>query len=188
MQFPLTLKTVLFKSGGVTLMRIPGICDAALLRLIAELGHDFTDKFESCKSFCCWTNIAPDNKISGGKRLSSKIPKRKNPVGQILCSSANPLKANKTPLGFYFRRIQAKSGYIPAIIATANKLGRIIYTEVKTKTEFDESFICMNEEERLKRKLIKTQKELEKIQNQLKNAPEEESYIEDSEFFGEILF
>ena len=115
-----------FQIWGTNLMRIPGISDAALLRLIAELGHDFTDKFESYKAFCCWANIAPNNKISGGKILSSKIPKRKNPVGQILRSSANSLKANKTPLGFYFRRIQAKSGYIPAISATANKLGRII--------------------------------------------------------------
>jgi transposase len=156
-----------FKMWGVNLMQIPGISDAALLRLIAELGHDFIDKFESYKAFCCWANVAPNNKISGGKLLSSKIPKRKNPVGQILRSSANSLKANKSPLGFYFRRIQAKSGYIPAIIATANKLGRIIYTMVKTKTEFNESFISINEEKRLKNKLIKTQKELEKIQNQL---------------------
>jgi hypothetical protein len=70
-------------------------------------------------------------------------------------------------LGFYFRRIQAKSGYIPAIIATANKMARIIYTMVKSKTEFDESLSSINEEERLKRKLMRTQKELEKIQNQL---------------------
>ena len=137
---------------------------------MGELGHDFTDKFNSYKEFCCWANITPNNKISGGKLLSSKVPKRKNHVGLILRSSANSLKANKTPLGYYFRRIQAKSGYIPAIIATANKLGRIRYTMVKSKTEFDESFISVNEEERLKRKLIKTQKELEKIQNQLKNC------------------
>jgi hypothetical protein len=156
-----------FQIWGVNLMRIPGISDAALLRLIAELGHDFTDKFESYKAFCCWANVTPNNKISGGKLLSSKIPKRKNPVGQILRSSENALKASKTPLGFYFRRIQAKSGYIPAIIATANKLGRIIYTMVKTKTEFNESFISINEEDRLKRKLMRTQKELEKIQKQI---------------------
>jgi transposase len=135
-----------FRLWGVNLMRIPGISDAALLRLVGELGHDFTDKFNSYKEFCCWANVAPNNKISGGKLLSSKVPKRKNQVGLILRSSANSLKANKTPLGFYFRRIQAKSGYIPAIIATANKLGRIIYTLVKTKTEFNESFTAINEE------------------------------------------
>ena len=108
---------------GVNPMQIPGISDSALLRLMGELGHDFTDKFESYKQFCCWCNLTPNNKISGGKLLSSKIPKRKNPVGQILRSSANSLKSSKTPLGYYFRRIQAKSGYLPAIIATANKLG-----------------------------------------------------------------
>jgi len=156
-----------YKLWGVNLMHIPGISDAALLRLVGELGHDFTDKFNSCKEFCCWANVTPNNKISGGKLLSSKVPKRKNQVGLILRASANSLKANKTPLRCYFRRMQAKSGYISAIIATANKLGRIIYTMVKSKTEFDESFISINEEERLRRKLIKTQKELEKMQNKL---------------------
>ncbi len=99
--------------------------------------------------------------------LSSKVPKRKNPVGLILRSFANSLKASKTPLGFYFRKIQAKSGYIPAIIATANKLGRIIYTMVKNKVKFDESLMQVNEEERLRRKLIRTQMELDRLQNQI---------------------
>lgn len=152
---------------GVNPMQIPGISDSALLRLMGELGHDFTDKFESYKQFCCWCNLTPNNKISGGKLLSSKIPKRKNPVGQILRSSANSLKSSKTPLGYYFRRIQAKSGYLPAIIATANKLGRILYTMVKNKVEFDESFTQTNEVDILKRKLMRTQKTLEKLQNQI---------------------
>ena len=159
-----------FQLWGVNLMHIHGVSEAALLRLVGELGHDFTDKFNSYKEFCCWTNVTPNNKISGGKLLSSKIPKRKNQVGLILRASANSLRANKSPLGGYFRRIQAKSGYIPAIIASANKLGRIIYTMTKSKTEFDESFISINEEERLRRKLMKTQKELEKIQIQLKRC------------------
>lgn len=156
-----------YRLWGVNLTRIHGISDAALLRLVGELGHDFTSKFATYKEFCCWANVTPNNKISGGKLLSSKVPKRKNPVGLILRSSANSLKASKTPLGFYFRKIQAKSGYIPAIIATANKLGRIIYAMVKNQTEFDESFFAINEQERLKRKLIRTQIELEKIQNQI---------------------
>jgi hypothetical protein len=134
---------------------------------MGELGHNFTDKFNSYKEFCCWANVTPNNKISGGKLLSSKVPKRKNQVGLILRASANSLRGNKSSLGFYFRRIQAKSGYIPVIIATANKITRIIYTMVKSKTEFDESLSSINEEERLKRMLMRTQKELEKIQNQL---------------------
>lgn len=155
---------------GVNLMRIPGISDASLFRLVGELGHDFVTKFISYKEFCCWDNLTPNNKISGGKLLSSKIPKRKNPVGQILRAAANSLKNSKSPLGFYFRKVQAKSGYIPAIIATANKLGRIIYTMIKTQTEYDESLGQAKQEEILKKKLKRTQKELEKLQNQLKKC------------------
>ena len=159
-----------FQMWGVNLMRVPGISDAALLRLTGELGHDFTDKFETYKEFCCWCNLTPNNKISGGKLLSSKIPKRKNPVGQILRSSANSLKASKTPLGFYFRRIQSKNGYMAAIVATANKLARIIYVMVKTKSEFDESNAKLTEEDMLKKKLLYAQRALERIQKQLNGA------------------
>ena len=159
-----------FRMWGVNLMRIHGISDGTLLRLTGELGHDFTDKFETYKEFCCWCNLTPNNKISGGKLLSSKIPKRKNPVGQILRSSANSLKAGKTPLGFYFRRIQAKSGYQAAIVATANKLARIIYVLVKTKAEFDESLAKSTEEEILKKKLLQAHRALERIQKQLDRA------------------
>jgi len=34
---------------GVNLMRIPGISESTLLRLIGELGHDFTEKFDTYK-------------------------------------------------------------------------------------------------------------------------------------------
>ena len=152
---------------GVNLMRIPGIKDGSLFRLLGELGHDFVYKFDSCKDFCCWANVAPNNKISGGKLLSSKVPKRKNPVGQIFRLAANSLRNEKSPLGFYFRKIQAKKGYPAAIVATANKIGRIVYTMVKYKYEYDESLGKEKQAEILKRKLKRTQKELVKLQKEL---------------------
>ena len=51
-----------FLMWGVNLMRIPGISESALLRLSGELGHNFTDKFETYKEFCCWCNLTPNNK------------------------------------------------------------------------------------------------------------------------------
>ena len=161
------VEQIAFQMWHVNLMLIPGISYTAMLRLIGELGHDFTEKFESYKQFSRWCNLCPNNKISGGKLLSSKIPKRKNPVGLILRQAANSLKSSKTPLGFYFRRMQAKDGYLGAIVATANKLARIIYTLVKTKTEYNDSYNKITEEEILKKKLIIAQRALERIQNQL---------------------
>lgn len=74
---------------GVNLMCIPGISEGSLLKLIGELGHDFTDKFENYKKLARWANVVPNNKITGGKLISSKVPKRKNHVGQILREAAN---------------------------------------------------------------------------------------------------
>jgi transposase len=86
---------------GVNLMRIPGISEGSLLKLIGEPGHDFTGKFETCRQFCRRENLAPDNRISGGKIISSRLPKRKNPVGQIFREAANGVKASKTPSGIH---------------------------------------------------------------------------------------
>jgi len=155
---------------GVNLMCINGVSEGTLLKLMGELGHDFVSKFNSPKEFCCWANVTPNNKISGGKILSSKVPKRKNPVGQILRMAANSLKNDKSPLGFYFRKIRAKSGYIPAIVATANKLGRIIYTMVKNKVEYDQDRGRDKQVDILKKKLERHQHELQKILKQLKDC------------------
>jgi len=156
---------------GVNLMLIPGISDAAMLRLISELRHDFTEKFESYKQFARWCNLCPNNKISGGKFLSSKIPKRKNPVDLILRQAANSLKSSKTPLGFYFRRMQSKNGYLGTIVATAaNKFAKIIYKLVTTKTEYNDSYDKVTEEEILIKKLKNAQRALERIQKQLKKT------------------
>lgn len=89
--------------------------------LMGEHGSGFTEKFTSAKSFCKWCNLVPNNKISGGKLLSSKVPKQKNRVGQVFRLCANSVKSVKTGLGIYFRRQKSKGGHLQAIVATANK-------------------------------------------------------------------
>lgn len=99
-----------YQLWGVNVFEIPGLKDTAVMHLIGELGHDFIDKFESAEKFSSWCNLAPNNKISGGKILSSKIMKRKNPVGQIFRTAAAPLARDKGEMGNYYRRMKAKSG------------------------------------------------------------------------------
>lgn len=88
-----------YQLWGVNVFEIPGLKDTAVMHLIGELGHDFIDKFESAEKFSSWCNLAPNNKISGGKILSSKIMKRKNPVGQIFRTAAAPLARDKGEMG-----------------------------------------------------------------------------------------
>ena len=152
---------------GVNLMRIPGINEGSLLKLTGELGHDFTEKFDTYKKFCRWENLAPNNKITGGKIISSKLPKRKNPVGQLFCEIAVSMSGSKSPFGDYYRRIRSRKGPMGAIVATANKISRIVYMMVKNKMEYDENLIKINEAVFLMRKLQNMQKNVAKLQKQI---------------------
>jgi transposase len=155
------------KIFGVNLMRVPGISHGSLLKLVGELGHDFTEKFDTYKKFCRWENLAPNNKITGGKIISSHLPKRKNPVGQIFREIAVTMGTSKTPLGDYYRRMRSRKGPMGAIVATANKISKIVYVMVKNKTEYNEEMIQTNEPVFLMRKLRRMQKNMEKIQQKI---------------------
>lgn len=152
---------------GVNVMAIPGMNYGSILQLLGELGHDFISKFDSPEKFCKWCNIVPNNRISGGKLLSSRLPKRKNPVGQIFRVCANTLKSAKNPLGLYFRRIKSRSGHMQAIVATAHKMIRIFYTMVKYKCPYDEKKVGLDEKTMLKKRIIATQKALDRLNAKL---------------------
>jgi hypothetical protein len=137
------------------------------IKLIGELGHDFTEKFDTFKKFCRWENLAPNNKITGGRIISSRLPKRKNPAGQIFRELAVTMSSSKSPLGDYYRSTRSRKGPMGAIVATANKISKIVYTMVKNKTEYDESLIKINDIDFVTRKLKNMQKGVQKLQAQI---------------------
>ena len=159
-----------YSMWGVNVMKIPGMSLGSLVVLMGELGSGFTEKFTSAKSFCKWCNLVPNNKISGGKMLSSKVPKQNNRVGQIFRLCANSVKAVKTGLGVYFRRQKSKGGHLQAIVATANKMARIFYTMIVNKKDYDESKVGLNEKELLMKKICIAQNALEKLNLRLSVA------------------
>lgn len=107
---------------GVDVCKIDGISWLSVIKLASELGMGFTQKFKSYKHFCSWINVVPNNKISGGKLLRSKVPKRKNHVGQIFRLAANTVKKTKGPIGDFYRRIKARNGKAETVVATAHKI------------------------------------------------------------------
>ena len=64
--------------GGVDLMKIEGLSHATILTIMSEVGPEGFIKFKSAKDFASWLRLAPNNKISGGKVLSSRTPKGSN--------------------------------------------------------------------------------------------------------------
>jgi transposase len=159
-----------YELWGVNVMRIPGMSRGSLMRLLGELGADFTEKFPTVKHFVSWANLVPNNKISGGALLSSKVPKKKNPVGIVFRQAANTLKAAKCPLGDYFRHMRAKGGYLQAMVATGKKLATIFYTMIQCKVEYDEDVYRKHRKTELQNKVLYLQKRLQRMELELVNC------------------
>jgi transposase len=122
---------------GVDVLNIYGLSETCGLELLAETGTDLS-KWENDNHFVSWLNLCPNNKISGGKLISSTLlKKRTNPASQAFRHAANAVQKSNNWLGDYFRRMKSKGGQKYAIVATANKIARIYYRMVRYKQEFN---------------------------------------------------
>lgn len=133
----INLQSLSYKIYGVDLSAIPCVSSGTLLTIISELGSSI-EKFTNSKGFTSWLRLAPNNKISGGKVLSSSTPRGKNPLSIALRDVANVigLQKNTNHLTETFRRIGLKKGRCAAITAVARKLAVIIYNMIKYKKPF----------------------------------------------------
>ncbi len=119
-------------------MAIEGVSHATVVAIMSEIGIDGFKKFETAKQFGSWLRLAPNNKISGGKILSNKIPKGSNRLKIALRNAANAIGNLKdTHLSDFFRRIAFRKGRQAAVSATARKLATIIWTMVVKKVPYN---------------------------------------------------
>jgi transposase len=89
---------------GVDLLAIEGVSHSTVLTLISEVGMGI-HKFQSAKQFTSWLRLSPNNKISGGKILSNRIPKGSNRLKIALRNAANAIGNLKdTALSNFFKR------------------------------------------------------------------------------------
>lgn len=119
-----------YKLLGVDLFAIEGVSSNTVMSFIAEIGNDIF-KFTSAKQFTSWLRLAPNNKVSGGKLISSRTPKGKNKFALSLRNAANTIDRLKGgSLNNFFKRIAYKKGRAAAITATARKLAVIIWNMI----------------------------------------------------------
>ena len=121
---------------GVDLFAIEGISMGTVLTLISEIGEDI-HKFESAKQFASFLRLAPNNRISGGKIISSRTPKGANRMALALRNAANTIdRLKRGNLVIFFRRIAYKKGRGAAITATARKMAVIIWNMIVKKQAY----------------------------------------------------
>lgn len=121
---------------GVDLTAIDGFALSTALTIASETGID-VDKFETSSNYVSWLRLAPNDRVTGGKRIRKRGPKvHPNRATQAYLLAAQSLARAKNWLGAFFRRIQSREGFAVAVKATAAKLARIVYAMIKNKTEY----------------------------------------------------
>ena len=149
---------------GVDLFAIPALSYNTILCLLTNMRQEDIQKFPSVKHFTSWLRLAPNNKKTGGKIISSRTPKGKNKIAVAFRQAANCIGNMKShPLLMFFRRMAYKKGRVAAITATARKLAAIFYQMVKKQQPYEP----INNEvlsEKIKSQQIKSLKrQLEKL-------------------------
>ena len=115
---------------GVDLTQINGLGPSLALKLVGECGTSLT-AWPTAKHFTSWLGLAPHNKISGGKVLSSKTRRTGNRAASLLRLAAGTLGRTDTALGAFYRRLSARVGKAKAITATARKIATLFYNTLR---------------------------------------------------------
>jgi transposase len=124
------MREVLYRKFGSDLTAIEGIGVTTALVVLTEVGPNVAS-FKTEKHFCSWLGLCPDNRISGGKVLSSHTRRVINRASDALRMAAVTLERSQSALGGFYRRMKGRLGAAQAITATAHKLARIIYRLIK---------------------------------------------------------
>ncbi len=123
-------RPALYTLLGADLTQIHGFGPYTILRLVAECGDDMS-KWPTAKHFASWLSLAPGNKVSGGRLLSSKTRRSANRAAVLLRIAAVNVGRTQTALGAFYRRLAARIGKAKAVTATARKLAVLFYNALR---------------------------------------------------------
>jgi hypothetical protein len=126
--FSFDVRAELYSMLGVDLTQIHGFGPYLALKLVAECG---TGMSPTVKHFTSWLCLAPGNKISGGKVLSSKTRRSSSKAAAALRLAAVTIGKTDTALGGFYRRLSARIGKAKAVTATARKIAVLFYNTLR---------------------------------------------------------
>jgi transposase len=131
------VRPLLHRITGTDLTQLHAIGSYSGLKLISEIGTDMS-RWPTEKHFTSWLTLAPKNKISGGRLLSSSTQPSANRAAVVLRVAAMSLGRTKTALGAFYRRLAFRIGKAKAITATARKLAILIYRALKGELQYQD--------------------------------------------------
>jgi hypothetical protein len=124
------VRAALYGMLGVDPTQIHGLGPSLALKLVGEWGRDL-NAWPSAKHFTSWLCLAPGNKISGGKVLSSRTRRSSSRAAALLRLAATTVSRTDTALGAFYRRLSLRAGKSKAVTAAARKIAVLFYNVLR---------------------------------------------------------
>jgi transposase len=170
------VRAALYAILGMDLTLIHGLGPYLVLKLISECGTDLS-AWPSAKHFTSWLALAPHNKISGGKVLSSKTRRTDNRAAALLRLAAVTVGRTDTALGAFYRRLSARVGKAKAVTATARKIAVLFYNAVRHGMKYTDPGAAYYEERYRQRLLSNLKKRAKSLGYTLQEAGTEPATV-----------
>jgi transposase len=151
------VRAALYGVLGTDLTQIHGLGPSLALKLVAECGTDLR-AWKTAKHFTSWLCLAPGNKISGGKLLSSRTRCSSSRAAALLRLAATTIGHSDTALGAFYRRLSSRIGKQKAVTATARKIAVLFYNAVRFGMAYNDPGAAAYEERHRTRVLANLQR------------------------------
>ena len=138
------LRSYLYKITGVDLTQVPGLNILNIQEIISEIGIDMS-RWPSPKHFTSWLGLSPNNKITGGKKLSAYTKKTDNRANKAFRLAAVSAGKTNSAIGRFHRKMKLQIEGPKAVTATAHKLARIVYVMISKQVEYSEEILERHE-------------------------------------------
>jgi hypothetical protein len=121
--------------------------------------------------------LAPHNKISAGKVLSSKTRRTSNRAASLLRLAAGTVGRTDTALGAFYRRLSARVGKAKAITATARRIVVLFYNTLRHGMSYADPGATYYEDHYKQRVLTNLQRRAKSLGFVLREAGQETAQI-----------
>lgn len=164
------VRTLLHGLLGCDLTQIHGLGPSLALKLVGECGTDLS-AWPDAKHFTSWLCLAPSNKISGGKVLSSRTRRSGSRAAALLRLAATTVGRSETALGAFYRRLSARVGKAKAVTATARKIAVLFYNTLRHGMAYADPGASYYEERYKRRVLTNLERRAKSLGYVLREAP-----------------
>ncbi len=168
------VRAALYGVLGTELTQIHGLGPSLALKLVAECGTDL-QAWKSARHFTSWLCLAPGNKISGGKLLSSRTRRSSSRAAALLRLAATTIGRSDTALGAFYRRLSSRIGKQKAVTATARKIAVLFYNAVRFGMTYQDPGAAAYEERHRGRVLANLQRRAKTLGFELAPLPAAEA-------------